>query len=129
MKIRISTLLTLGLALVAGCTTPEYTGSRTVVGEEIAWPEISDDSGLIKVRVFQSIKGAKVWTAKDSRVIAKYHNTYTNSYFFNTVVLKDTMTLELEIEPLLTTEPSATTGTTCSASGVLSPDGSQPNSP
>lgn len=97
------------VSVFCGCTT-EYTGSRTVVGEEIAWPEISDESGLVKVRVFQSIKGAKVWTAKDCKVTANYTNAYTNSYFFNTVVLRDVMTLNLEIEPL-STDTLATTNT------------------
>lgn len=99
--------ITVAALLLGGCVS-EYTGSRTIVGEEIAWPEISDASDTISVRVFQSIKGAKVWTAKDSRVTAKYRNSYTNSYFFGTIVLRDSMHLDLVIEPLDTS--SATTG-------------------
>lgn len=86
------------LLLLSGCIS-EHTGSTTIVGEEIAWPEISNSSESVKVRVFQSIKGAKVWTAKDCKVIAKYTNSYTNSYF-GVVKLIDSMTLDVEIEPL-----------------------------
>lgn len=86
--------------LLSGCIS-EHSGSTTTVGEEIAWPEVSDSSDTVKIRVFQSIKGARVWTAKDSKVTIKYHNAYTNSYF-GVVTLRDNMKLDVEIEPLLT---------------------------
>lgn len=87
----------LAAALLAGCTS-EYTGSRTVVGEQTALPELSDSSDSVSLRVYESVKGAKVWTAKDCNVTIAYTNAYTNSYFsiFET---RDSMTLAVKIEP------------------------------
>lgn len=82
-----------------GCTNPKYAGANVVIGDEVAFPEISNSSETVKVRVFQSVKGAKIWTAKDCRLEAKYTNTYTNSYFFGAVNLIDSMALDLTIEP------------------------------
>lgn len=62
---------------------------------------MANSSDTVKVRVFQSIKGSRVWTAKDSKVTIKYNNAYTNSYF-GVVTLRDNMELDVEIEPLLT---------------------------
>ena len=77
----------------------EYTGSRTVVGEQTALPEISDASDSLAVRVYESVKGAKVWTAKDCRVTINYSNAYTNTYF-GIVETQDAMRLDVTIEPL-----------------------------
>lgn len=97
-------MITMG-AMLAGCVT-EYTGSRTVVGEQMALPEISDASDTVNVRVYESVKGAKVWTAKDCRVTIKYQNAYTNSYF-GVVDTKDAMRLDVTIEPLeVSAEPT-----------------------
>jgi hypothetical protein len=93
MKITLTVLF-----LLSGCIS-EHSGSTTTVGEETALPEISNASDTIKVRVFQSIKGARVWTAKDSKVRIKYFNSYTNTYF-GIATTSDSMNLEVEIEPL-----------------------------
>lgn len=87
----------LAAALLAGCTS-EYTGSRTVVGEQTALPELSDSSDSVSVRVYESVKGAKVWTAKDCNVTIAYTNAYTNSYF-GIFEMRDSMTLAVKIEP------------------------------
>lgn len=86
------------MAIISGCVT-EYTGSRTVVGEQTALPEISDASDSLAVRVYESVKGAKVWTAKDCRVTINYSNAYTNTYF-GIVETQDAMRLDVTIEPL-----------------------------
>jgi hypothetical protein len=86
------------LSLLTGCIS-EHSGSTTTVGEETALPELSNSSDTVKVRVFQSIKGARVWTAKDSKVRIKYFNSYTNTYF-GIATTSDSMNLEVEIEPL-----------------------------
>lgn len=86
------------MAALSGCVT-EYTGSRTVVGEQSALPEISDASDSLAVRVYESVKGAKVWTAKDCRVTINYSNAYTNTYF-GVVETQDAMHLDVTIEPL-----------------------------
>lgn len=83
---------------VCGCIT-EYTGSRTVVGEQMALPEVSNLSDSITLRIYESVKGAKVWTAKDSKVTINYSNSYTNSYF-GICQTQDTMKLDVVIEPL-----------------------------
>lgn len=90
-------LLILSALIFSGCMS-EYSGSITTVGEEIAWPEIANGSDTVKVRVFQSIKGARVWTAKDSNVSIEYQNSYTNIYF-GLVSLSDYMKLKVKIEP------------------------------
>ena len=87
----------LAAALLAGCSS-EYTGSRTVVGEQTALPELSDSSDSVSLRVYESVKGAKVWTAKDCNVTIAYTNAYTNTYF-GIVESRDYMTLNVEIEP------------------------------
>ena len=86
------------MAGLAGCIT-EYTGSRTVVGEQTAFPEISDSSDTMTMRVYESVKGAKVWTAKDCRVTINYSNAYTNNYF-GVVDTQDSMRLDVIIEPM-----------------------------
>lgn len=88
----------LAAALLAGCTSPEYTGSRTVVGEQFSLPELSDSSDSVSLRVYESVKGAKVWTAKDCNVTIAYTNACTNTYF-GVVESRDYMTLNVEIEP------------------------------
>lgn len=87
----------LAMALLAGCTS-EYTGSRTVVGEQFALPELSDSSDSVSLRVYESVKGAKVWTAKDCNVTIAYTNAYTNTYF-GILESRDFMTLSVKIEP------------------------------
>lgn len=84
--------------LLSGCIS-EYSGSSITVGEEDALPEISNASDTIKVKVFQSIKGARVWTAKDSKVYIKYSNSYTNTYF-GIATFSDSMDLKVKIESL-----------------------------
>ena len=94
-------LATATVALVAsfaGCTSGEYTGSRTIVGEQFALPELSDSSDSVSLRVYESVKGAKVWTAKDCNVTIAYTNAYTNSYF-GIAEARNYMTLHVKIEP------------------------------
>lgn len=85
-------------AALLGCTSTEYTGSRTIVGEQTALPELSDSSDSVSLRVYESVKGAKVWTAKDCNVEIAYTNAYTNTYF-GIVESRDYMTLTVKIEP------------------------------
>ena len=87
----------LATAFLAGCAS-EYTGSRTVVGEQTALPELSDSSDSVSLRVYESVKGAKVWTAKDCNVHIAYTNAYTNTYF-GILESRDYMTLSVKIEP------------------------------
>lgn len=86
----------LGLA-VCGCVNPN-TGTSTIIGEQVALPEITDSADSVAVRVYESIKGARVWTAKDSVVAVEYANAYTNSYF-GIVETRDAMRLKVKVEP------------------------------
>ena len=84
-------------SLLAGCVNPN-TGTSTIIGEQLALPEVSDATDNISVRVYESIKGARVWTAKDSVVSVVYENAYTNCYF-GIVETRDTMKLKVKVEP------------------------------
>ena len=86
------------LCLLGGCMS-ENTGSSTIVGEQIALPEITDSSDSIAVRVYESIEGARVWTARDSKVSIYYENVYTNDYM-GMFTTRKSMQLYAEIEPL-----------------------------
>ena len=101
-------IATIALLLLVGCTS-SYTGSRTIVGEQFALPELSDSSDSVSLRVYESVKGAKVWTAKDCNVEIVYTNAYTNTYF-GIVEMRDYMTLKVRIEPTETT-PGDESGT------------------
>jgi hypothetical protein len=100
-------LATLALTAICGCMS-ENTGSSTIVGEQLALPEITDSSDSVAVRVYESIKGARVWTAKDSKVSVEYENCYTNTYF-GIVDTRDYMKLKVKVEPLDCSVDSAET--------------------
>ncbi len=93
-------------SLLSGCVNPN-TGTSTIIGEQLALPEISDATDNISVRVYESIKGARVWTAKDSVVSVEYANTYTNTYF-GIVETRDSMRLKVKVEPCETSSPNVT---------------------
>lgn len=93
MRFLLSSLL-----LLSGCIS-EHSGSITTVGEDTALPEISNASGSVKVRVFQSIKGARVWTAKDSKVTIAYKHSCTNTYF-GMFTSDNNTELKVKIEPI-----------------------------
>lgn len=65
-------------AMFSGCKS---TGVYANVGDVSAPVEISDSSDTINIRALFSLTGAKVWSAKDSRVKIAYTNCYTNVYF------------------------------------------------
>lgn len=96
-------------SLAGGCVS-ENTGSSTIVGEQMALPQITDGSDSLAINVYESIKGARVWTAKDSKVEIVYANAYTNSYF-GIVRTHDAMQLKVKVEPLAVEPPTAPTET------------------
>ncbi len=85
------------VSCAAGCVNPN-TGTSTIVGEQIALPQITDSGDNISVRVYESIKGARVWTAKNSEVTVEYANSYTNTYF-GIVETADSMRLKVKVAP------------------------------
>lgn len=63
-----------------GCAFNEDSGASVTVGEVFNLPEITTPSGEFKIRIFQDVNGAHIWTAKDSRVTVKFHTVTTNDY-------------------------------------------------
>ena len=98
----LSALLTaLGVVALAAsvCGCYSNTGSSTAVGDITALPEISDSADNINVKVYYSMTGARVWTAKDSLVKITYQNDYTNTYC-GVIETRGNQRLGVEIEPL-----------------------------
>ena len=85
------------VACAAGCVNPN-TGTSTIVGEQVALPQITDSGDNVSIRVYESIKGARVWTAKNSEVTVEYSNAYTNTYF-GIVETADSMRLKVKVAP------------------------------
>lgn len=106
MRFILSTATLVFLAL--GCRS-DRVGSSVAVGEELSFPEVSNSSHTIKVRAFQSIKGARIWTSETNNYIiyAKYDNAYTNSYFFGAVKTHEDMSLDLALIPMPTLQSTA----------------------
>lgn len=110
-------LVALALAFVILCGGCANTGSRVVVGEQCALPEVSDAADNFSARIYEDIKGASVWTRKDSEVRVAYRCAYTNSYF-GILHTQSDMQLDVTVTPLAeqgkddgTTGTSGTTGT------------------
>jgi hypothetical protein len=99
MRFTLSTVALLVLSSLGCCS--DRMGSSVTVGEELSFPEVSNSSHTIKVRAFQSIKGARIWTSETNNYIicAKYDNAYTNSYFFGAVKTHEDMSLNLTLIP------------------------------
>ena len=116
----LSALLTaLGVVALAAsvCGCYSNTGSSTAVGDITALPEISDSADNINVKVYYSMTGARVWTAKDSLVKITYQNDYTNTYC-GVIETRGNQRLGVEIEPLaeMGAEAVATSDTAASPS-------------
>lgn len=87
------------LVLLVGCETPD-TGLSAVVGEHTALPEVSDAGGDMTIRVYESVKGARVWSRQNSKVKIDYNCTTTNSYCFGLFEYWGKMKLKVDVEPL-----------------------------
>lgn len=83
---------------LAGCHT-EFTGATVTVGEQMALPQITDTTDSIAVNIYESVKGAKIYSRKDSLITITYRNVYTNEYF-GIVTTREYMDLSVKIEPL-----------------------------
>lgn len=92
-------LVALALAFVVLCGGCANTGSRVVVGEQCALPEVSDAADNFSARIYEDIKGASVWTRKDSEVRVAYRCAYTNSYF-GLLHTQSDMQLDVTVTPL-----------------------------
>ena len=83
-------------ALLAGCAN---TGTYAVVGDVSAPIDVSDASDTYTIRAFFSLRGAKAWSARNSRTKVTYTNNYTNAYLFGMVDTKGIQQFEVEVEP------------------------------
>jgi hypothetical protein len=83
------------VAALAGCAN---TGTYAVVGDVSAPIDISDASDTYTVRAFFSLRGAKAWSARNSRTKVTYTNNYTNSYL-GIVSTQGVQEFEVEVEP------------------------------
>ena len=82
--------------LTGGCRNA---GTYAVVGDLNAPVDISDGSDTVNVRALFSLTGAKVWSARDSKVAMTYTNVYTNAYF-GIVDTQGSQGFRVEVEPL-----------------------------
>lgn len=101
-------LVALALAFVVLCGGCANTGSRVVVGEQCALPEVSDAADNFSARIYEDIKGASVWTRKDSEVRVAYRCAYTNSYF-GILHTRSDMQLDVTVTPLAEEQENETT--------------------
>ena len=83
--------------LLGGCGS---TGTYAIVGKVDAPIELSDSADTINIRALFSMTGAKVWSARDSRVKMTYTNVYTNSSIFGLVEDRGAQNFDVEVEPL-----------------------------
>lgn len=91
------------IVLLSGCKSfYENTGSNTEVGEVFAPVKITEPTSSWNVELLFNLTGARVWTAKDSRVTTHYRNSYTNNYLFGMVERKGVQDFDVEVEPLAT---------------------------
>ena len=119
----LSALLTaLGVVALAAsvCGCYSNTGSSTAVGDITALPEISDSADNINVKVYYSMTGARVWTAKDSLVKITYQNDYTNTYC-GVIETRGNQRLGVEIEPLAEAGEEAVATDEAAAQGLAAP--------
>ena len=96
MKITALAVCIAALAAIAGC---RGTGTYAHVGDVTAPVEVSDSSDTINVRALFSMRGAKVWSAKDSIVAMTYTNDYTNSYLYGMVETRGRQNFGVDVNP------------------------------
>lgn len=105
------------IALV-GCRN---TGTYAVVGELDAPVDISDGSDTLNIRALFSLTGAKVWSARDTRVKMTYTNCYTNCYLFGMVEKRGRQDFGVEVDP--TVDEAEETSVTCANGNCTISDG------
>lgn len=100
-----TTIIGLGclLAALAGVGGCKQTGVSLVVGEQMLLPEITDAGDNLAIRLYEDVKGARVWSAKNSIVRTEYTCVTTNNYF-GLVSTQGEMTLKVDVEPCETDE-------------------------
>lgn len=104
-------LLALLAAYMTGCKGfYSQSGSRITVGESLVYPDISESADDISFKLVENIKGAKIWTARDSIVVADYQCSSTNDYL-GCIHSRSAMSLKVEVRP---TEKAGVNNGNCS---------------
>lgn len=91
--------LAAALMLIYCCAGCANTGTYAVVGDVSAPVDVSDASDSFTVRAFFSLRGAKAWSARNSRTKVTYTNNYTNAYLFGMVDARGVQEFAVEVEP------------------------------
>jgi hypothetical protein len=94
-------MIIVGIAMtvaLSGCYT-EGMGGSILVGEQSALPQISNATGTYAINIYESVKGARVWTRQDSRCKVTYECSYTND-FCGIATFRERMKLTVDLEPL-----------------------------
>ena len=83
---------------LTGCLS---TGTELAVGENWILPELTTASGEYSIKLYEDIKGARIWARKDSEITVEYRCAYTNSYC-GIVDTQSDMALTVRVTPLAT---------------------------
>lgn len=86
-------------AALCGCHFYENSGSKMDVGDTTILPRVESADGNFAIDVYTSLRGARVWTAKDSKVRTEYHCD-SKSSTFGIFSSTNHMDLIVEVEPL-----------------------------
>ncbi len=85
------------LSLLCGC---KNTGVSLIVGERTIWPEVSDSGDNLGVKLYEDVKGARLWVRQNCRVDVQYKCTTTNEYF-GIVTTRSNMAVKAKVLPTL----------------------------
>ena len=105
------------IALLCGCVN---TGVSLIVGERTIWPEISDSGDNLGVKLYEDVKGARLWVRQNCRVDVQYKCATTNEYF-GIMTTRSNMDVTAKVLPTLeeleeeADEPDETTETNLTA--------------
>lgn len=100
-------LVTIGIAVViailvvaftGGCASYKDGGTSLVVGEQQLLPEITSPDAECAIRIYESIKGARVWSRANHATRVEYETASTN-WTFGLRTSADWMKLKVEVEP------------------------------
>ena len=91
--------LAAALMLIYCCAGCANAGTYAQVGNVSAPVDISDASDTYTIRAFFSLRGAKAWSARNSRTKVTYTNHYTSSYLFGMIDERGVQDFAVEVEP------------------------------
>lgn len=83
--------------LFDGCVN---TGVSLIVGERTIWPEVSDSGDNLGVKLYEDVKGARLWVRQNCRVDVQYKCAATNEYF-GIMTTRSNMDVKAKVLPTL----------------------------